>query len=457
MAEGVVLFGVQKLWELLSRESERFQGVHEQVSELQRQLGRLQSLLNDADAKKHDSGRVRNFLDDVKDIVYDAEDITETFLLNEERAKVKGIKESMRRLACFLPDRRKFDSDIKGITMRISDVIGEMQSVGILQIIDGGGSLLPLQHRQREIRQTFPKNSETDLVGVEKSVEDLVERLVGNNNIQVVSISGMGGIGKTTLARQVFHHDMHDSDVLGMDKHTLQCKLFELLETGRYLIVLDDVWNVEDWDRIKAVFPQNGGWKILLTSRNEGLHADPTCSFFRLRSLTHEQSWTLCRRIAFPSRDTTESMAVEEMEAMGKKMVTNCGGLPLAVKVLGGLLAGKHSIPEWEKVYENIGPNIVGGSGLDNKNLNSVYRVLCLSYEDLPVCLKHCFLSLACFPEDYRVNVETLFSYWAAEGITTLYLGGATIRDSAEGCLEVFIRCESPSIVKVTTYTIHCF
>uniref|UniRef100_A0A1J3GD25 Inactive disease susceptibility protein LOV1 n=1 Tax=Noccaea caerulescens TaxID=107243 RepID=A0A1J3GD25_NOCCA len=190
MAEGVVLFGVQKLWELLSRESERFQGVHEQVSELQRQLGRLQSLLNDADAKKHDSGRVRNFLEDVKDIVYDAEDIIETFLLNKEREKEKGIKKSVRRLACFLTDRRKFDSDIKGITMRISDVIGEMQSVGILQIIDGG-CLLPLHDRQREIRQTFPKNSETDLIGVEQSVEDLVERLVGNNNIQVVSISGM--------------------------------------------------------------------------------------------------------------------------------------------------------------------------------------------------------------------------------------------------------------------------
>lgn len=128
------------------------------------------------------------------------------------------------------------------------------------------------------------------------------------------------------------------------------------------------------------------------------------------------------------------------MEAMGKKMVTYCGGLPLAVKVLGGLLAGKHTIPEWQKVYDNIGPYIVGGSGLDDKNLNSVYRVLCLSYEDLPVCLKHCFLSLACFPEDYRVNVETLFSYWAAEGITTLSLGGATIRDSAEGYLEELVR-----------------
>ncbi|KAG7585441.1 P-loop containing nucleoside triphosphate hydrolase [Arabidopsis thaliana x Arabidopsis arenosa] len=275
MAEGVVLFGVQKLWELLSRESERLRGVHEQVCELQRQLGRLQSLLNDADAKKHESKRVRKFLEDVKDIVYDAEDIIETFLLNEEREKEKGIKKSARRLACFLVDRRKFDSDIK-----------------------------------------------------------------------------------------------------------------------RYLIVLDDVWKVEDWDRIKAVFPQNGEFR-------------------------------------------TE----EELEAMGKKMVTYCGGLPLAVKVLGGLLATKHTIPGWKNVYDNIGSYIVGGSGgLDDNNLNSVYRLLCLSYEDLPMCLKHCFLSLANFPENYRINVETLFNYWAAEGIITSYYGRATIRDSAEGYLEELVR-----------------
>ncbi|CAL9218805.1 unnamed protein product, partial [Arabidopsis halleri] len=53
-----------------------------------------------------------------------------------------------------------------------------------------------------------------------------------------------------------------------MDEYTLQGELFELLETGRYLLVLDDVWKEEDWDRIKAVFPHKRGWKMLITSRN---------------------------------------------------------------------------------------------------------------------------------------------------------------------------------------------
>ncbi|VYS69155.1 unnamed protein product [Arabidopsis thaliana] len=472
MAEAFVSFGLEKLWDLLSRESERLQGVDEQIDGLKRQLRSLQSLLKDADAKKHGSDRVRNFLEDVKDLVFDAEDIIESYVLNKLRGKGKGVKKHVRRLACFLTDRHKVASDIEGITKRISEVIGEMQSFGIQQIIDGGRSL-SLQERQRvqrEIRQTYPDSSESDLVGVEQSVEELVGHLVENDIYQVVSISGMGGIGKTTLARQVFHHDLvrrhfdgfawvcvsqqftqkhvwqrilqelqpHDGNILQMDESALQPKLFQLLETGRYLLVLDDVWKKEDWDRIKAMFPRKRGWKMLLTSRNEGvgIHADPTCLTFRASILNPEESWKLCERIVFPRRDETEVRLDEEMEAMGKEMVTHCGGLPLAVKALGGLLANKHTVPEWKRVFDNIGSQIVGGSGLDDNSLNSVYRILSLSYEDLPTHLKHCFLYLAHLPEDSKIYTHVLFNYWVVEGI----YDGSTIQDSGEDYLEELVR-----------------
>ncbi|KAJ4880359.1 Disease resistance protein (CC class) family [Raphanus sativus] len=122
----------QKLWELLSRESERLTGIDEQVAGLKRQLGRLQSLLKDAHAKKHQSEMVRNFLENVKDIVYDAEDLIESFLLKEFGGKEKGgIKKRVKRLACFLLDRRKFALDIKCTTKRISEEIEGMQSFGL--------------------------------------------------------------------------------------------------------------------------------------------------------------------------------------------------------------------------------------------------------------------------------------------------------------------------------------
>lgn len=82
------------------------------------------------------------------------------------------------------------------------------------------------------------------------------------------------------------------------------------------------------------------------------------------------------------------------MEVLGKEMVTYCGGIPLAVKVLGGLLAKKHTVREWKRAYENIGAQIIGKSDLDDNNLSSVNRVLSMSYEDLPMHLCN-----ACVPE----------------------------------------------------------
>nr|VDD06052.1 unnamed protein product [Brassica oleracea] len=471
MAEGVVSFGVQKLWELLGRESDRLQGVHEKVDDLKCQMRMLQSLLKDADAKKHGSEVVRNFLEDVKDIVFDAEDIIESFLLKELSGNQKGVKGRVKRLACFLVDRRGLSMDIEGITKRMAKVVGQMQSFGIQQIIYRSPSLQERQ-RPRENRQTYPKRSQKDLVGVEQSVNELVGHLVENDSIQVVSISGMGGIGKTTLARQVFHHDIvrshfdgfawicvsqdfkkkdiwqkllqelrpRDTGIEQMNEDTLQAaKIYHSLETSKYLIVMDDVWKNEDWDKIKDVFPQERGWKMILTSRNEGagLHADPSCFPFRPKILTPEESWKLCESIAFPRREITEFDVDEELEAMGKKMVTYCGGLPLAVKVLGGLLANKNMVEEWKRVYDDIQTQIVR---IDENSQDSVYRVLSTSYEDLPMQLKHCFLYLAHFPEDYKIQVERLYYLWEAEGIITSSGDGATTRKIGEEYIDELVR-----------------
>ncbi|WZZ49200.1 hypothetical protein YC2023_049307 [Brassica napus] len=470
MAEGVVSFGVQKLWELLGRESDRLQGVHEKVDDLKCQMRMLQSLLKDADAKKHGSEVVRNFLEDVKDIVFDAEDIIESFLLKELSGNQKGVKGRVKRFACFLVDRRGLSMDIEGITKRMAKVVGQMQSFGIQQIIYRSPSLQERQ-RPRENRQTYPKRSQKDLVGVEQSVNELVGHLVENDSIQVVSISGMGGIGKTTLARQVFHHDIvrshfdgfawicvsqdfkkkdiwqkllqelrpHDTGIEQMNEDTLQAKIFHSLETSKYLIVMDDVWKNEDWDKIKDVFPQERGWKMILTSRNEGvgLHADPSCFPFRPKILTHEESWKLCESIAFLRREITEFNVDEELEAMGKKMVKYCGGLPLAVKVLGGLLANKTMVEEWKRVDDNIQTQIVR---IDDNSQDSVYRVLSMSYEDLPTQLKHCFLYLAHFPEDGKIQVERLYYLWEAEGIITSSGNGATARSIGEDYIDELVR-----------------
>ncbi|KAH0900090.1 LOW QUALITY PROTEIN: hypothetical protein HID58_049658 [Brassica napus] len=188
----------------------------------------------------------------------------------------------------------------------------------------------------------------------------------------------------------------------------------ELLEKIA-LIVIDDIWREGDWDLIKHVFLPKKGWKVLLTSRIEevGLHADKQCVTFKPECLTFEESWDLFQRIAFPIKDTA-----------------------------GALLGKKYTLHEWKRIRENIKTRIIRGTDSDDRNVN-LKDVLYLSFEELPAYLKQCFLYLASFPEDYKIDVEKLSYYWAAEGMD---FDGASIRERnmviSERDVKTF-RCET--------------
>lgn len=203
MAGELASFGIQKLWDLVSREHKQFQGVTDQVTELQTDLTTLKSFLKDADVKKHTSEVVKNFIEEIKKIVFDAEDIIETFILKDELRINDGIKKRIRRLACILQERMDIASDMRGINKMISKVIRDMQSFGVQRIIDDCRDPQPFQQRIE-----FARKYEGHLVGLEENVEKLVGYLVEEDDVRMVSITGMGGLGKTTLARQAFNHDM---------------------------------------------------------------------------------------------------------------------------------------------------------------------------------------------------------------------------------------------------------
>ncbi|KAF8048268.1 hypothetical protein N665_2583s0003 [Sinapis alba] len=471
MAEALLSFGVEKLWNLIVRESERSKGFDEQFKVLKRDVEKLRWFLEDADAKKHTSATVRNTIKEIKEIVFDAEDIIETFLLKQELGNTSGIRNIVRRFSCVSLERRGLALDIEALSTRISKEIQAMQSFGVQQRTVSESRMPP----QDERRRTFPSvNEEDPLVGMEKNVETLVGYLVEEDSSQVISITGMGGLGKTTLARQVYNHEAikghfprlawvcvsqqferkcvwqtilqklrPEIKVLEMTEHVLQETLAGVLETQKALIIIDDIWREGDWDLIKPVFLRGKGWKILLTTRNEGvaLHANKQCLIFKPKCLTFEESWDLFKRIAFPTSEPTEVEVDEGMEKMGKEMIKHCGGLPLAVKLLGGLLGDHYALHEWERIYGNLKAHIVRGASFEDRNINSVYDVLYLSYEELPAYLKHCFLYLAHFPEDYPIDVEDLSYYWAAEGMPRpRNYDGASIQDVADGYIAELVK-----------------
>ncbi|CAF2144704.1 unnamed protein product, partial [Brassica napus] len=474
MAEALLPFAVERLWNLLVRETERFQGVEEQFKGLKNDVKKLRCFLKDAEAKKHSSEMVKKVIKDIKEIVFDAEDIIETFLLKKELGE--SSSSSVKRFAYVTVKSMVLGFDMKPISKRISKVILDMQNLSVQKVIVNEEDMQSLLVKERELRQTFPTSDEDHLVGLERSVERLVGYLVEEDSSQVVSITGMGGLGKTTLARQVYNHETIKSHFLGglawvcvsqhferkcvwqtilrqlwpecdvskMMEGELQEKIVRVLETQKALIVIDDIWREGDWDLIKDVFLPKKGWKVLLTSRNEevGLHADRQCVNFKPECLTFEESWDLLQRIAFPIKETAEYKIEEDMKKIGMEIIRHCGGLPLAIKVLGALLGNKYTLQEWKRIRENIKAPTVRASGSDDRNFNlKVYGVLNLSFEELPAYLKQCFLYLASFPEDYKIDVEKLSYYWAAEGILmSMDFDGASIREVADGYIQELVK-----------------
>ncbi|XP_021286365.1 disease susceptibility protein LOV1-like [Herrania umbratica] len=149
------------------------------------------------------------------------------------------------------------------------------------------------------------------------------------------------------------------------------------------------------------------------------------------------------------SRSTAEGpenyVIEEKMEELGKDMVEQCAGLPLAIVVLGGVLVTKHSLNDWQIVHENLKSYIRKDRSQKKRKDRSwgVHEAIALSYDNLPPYLKPCFLYLSVFPEDYEIPVGKLVKLWVAEDIVPLEEseedGEEMMEDVAEGYLNELV------------------
>uniref|UniRef100_F6HCD2 Disease resistance protein n=1 Tax=Vitis vinifera TaxID=29760 RepID=F6HCD2_VITVI len=488
MAEAIVSFAVERLGDLLIQQASFLHGVSDKVTEIQAELRTMKCFLRDADARQYESEVIRNWVAEIREAAYDTEDIIETYASKAAlRSRRSGLQNNLNNLkryyACFLSDFKalhEVGTEIDAIKSRISRLTASLQSYNIRSIAEGEGSGFRTES-QRLPRRAYSHVVDEDAVGVEDGVEILVEQLMKPDKIcSVVSIYGMGGLGKTTLAKKVYHHahvrrhfdhvawssisqyfnvrdvvqgiliqltsanEEHKKKIRNMRDEELFESVYKIQEEKKCLLILDDMWKIGDWENLKPAFPlHKAGSKILLTTRIQAVasYADPQGFLYQPELLSEEKSWELLRTKAFPRDDKRDPTTINQMELLGKEMAKCCGGLPLAIVVLGGLLATKHHTYEWERVHKHTKSYLRKGKDKYEQQGSGVSDVLALSYQDVPYQLKSCFLYLGHFPADHEIHTKTLVQMWVAEGIVSR-VGEETSEDVAEGYLDELIgRC----------------
>ncbi|KAJ9552086.1 hypothetical protein OSB04_016131 [Centaurea solstitialis] len=282
------------------------------------------------------------------------------------------------------------------------------------------------------------KPSKDIVVGLDRDVEIIWDKLTDDTKqLGIVSIVGMGGLGKTTLATKLFNdpfikHHFHISawatvsqtyikrdfliqiltsigvqeDLEDTSDSQLRGKLHQKLMGRRYLIVIDDLWNIEDRDELLSFFhDENTRSRILLTTRlsDVALHEKPHEFLHPLHSLTEEESWELLKQKVFHGADCPEGLIKP-----ARKIARKCQGLPLSVVVMAGVLSTTNT-DLWEKIACSVDSYMIG-------NQKGCMETLALSYHHLPHHLRECFLYLGGFPEDHWFNVKRLTWLWVAEG-----------------------------------------
>ncbi|KAJ1276717.1 hypothetical protein BS78_05G235800 [Paspalum vaginatum] len=443
-----------KLLQLLQDEYKLQKGVKKQVQWLSDELNSIYAFLSKVAEVPWDrlDEQVKVWAREVREASYDMEDVLDTFLVRVDGgdpADPSRLKLTMKKMGKVF-SKAKARRDIAGAIEDIKEHLKEVAERRLKYRLDDIMSKPPATTSTIDPRLTTMYKEVSQLIGVDKSRDELISMLMPSeldgdrqykNITKKISIVGVGGLGKTTLAKAVYdklksqyecgafvsvgreldlvkffkdilfnldkgkYKKIHN-DGRGVD--LLTCELQEFLKNKRYFIVVDDVWEVKTWKRIRlALVENNCGSRVITTTRKFDV-AKESGEVYKLQPLSHENSKRLLYTRVLGAEGNYED---DQPDDVSNKILKKCAGIPLAIITISSLLVGKPK-NEWSEVYNTIG----FGHNKGNSDVEDTMMILSFSYYDLPSHLRTCLLYLSAYPEDYLVDKDSLIWKWIAEG-----------------------------------------
>ncbi|WJX30608.1 hypothetical protein P8452_19126 [Trifolium repens] len=490
MAETEVLSVLQKLKQFVEEKRTFNQQVGRDFKEIKDELEFIQAFLKDADRMATVEGGganegVKTWVKQLREAAFRIEDVIDEYNMFEASQIASEIDsfsglipllQNIFGLNKYMNQKHPIASEIQNIKLSLNRIKERSLRYQFNKSENGSGSSRGATQNENfgDPRIASHLIKETQVVGFEKPRQDLVDWLVeGTDDLKLVSVVGMGGLGKTTLATIVFDnqsvkknfdcrafitvsqtYNVRDllmemikkfckesnepipKDLREMDKETFITRVSEYLELKRYLVLFDDVWTENFSQEIKHALVNNKkGSRIIVTTRMMHVAEYFKKSFpvhiHKLQPLPEDKAYELFCKKVFGGQ------CPMELEEMSHEILQKCGGLPLAIVAIGGLLSTKpKTMFEWRMLSQNLRMELER-----NVHLTNLIKILSLSYDDLPYHLKPCMLYFGIYPEDYTINRKRLTRQWMAEG----FVNNEEIRpleEVAEGYLtELIQRC----------------
>ncbi|KAM3310694.1 hypothetical protein ACQJBY_031394 [Aegilops geniculata] len=442
------------LAEMAKEEVAMLIGVSGEIDTLGIKLRDLKNFLADADRRNITDESVQGWVGELKHSMYHATDIID---LCQLKAMEQGPSKNM---GCLNPLLFCMRNPLHShdIGTRIKALNKELDS-----ICERGNkfNFAKLEaYQDKKQTQSLATDRKTDSLmersgAVDEKIEEDTKALVDvltteaggdkNARLMVVAIIGVGGIGKTILGKKIFSdeaikgrfskkiwlnitQDFTDVELLStaitaaggdlpreggaLNRTLLVNALKNAIENKKFFLVLDDLWGVDAWNKLLMTpFGYGGpGSRVLITTRHETITRNMKAAYcHHVDKLGREDAWSLLKNQVLTTEENGHEIDV--LKDLGLKILAKCDGLPLAMKVIGGLLCSKEkSRSAWEDILDD---NIWSVSPVSDELNYAIY----LSYQDLPPYLQQCFQHFSLKPKKTRLSIHEIVSMWICEGL----------------------------------------